>query len=266
MLSGDHQGMEQKTNMDHVKGMFVDKMKSLSEVRSSNSSTVETISTAAPNKVMEMLQADGWAIPSRSNFRFSFEQKEILYKLFMDGEKTGNKVSPDSAASIIRERLTVKDYVTTQQIRSLFSRWSKQLRENTLAAPHRKANARDDCTNKDSSSEDEDEDEDGNHEDLDANDEESLHYHDELSNVVAEACPEWELNDWVVVKYNSKMFPGQVIGVEEACFVVDCMHECFSSRNCFRWPHPRDNSTCIVSVKSFVESNNQRSQRTIVEE
>ena len=101
MLSGDHQGMERKTNMDHVKGMFVDKMKSLTEVRSSNSSTVKTISTAASNKVMEMLQADGWAIPSRSNFRFSFEQKEILYKLFMDGEKTGNKVSPDSAASII---------------------------------------------------------------------------------------------------------------------------------------------------------------------
>ena len=146
--------------------------------------------------------------------------------------------------------------MTPQQIQSLFSRWSKQLRENTLAAPHRKANARDDCANKGSSSEDADED--GNHEDLDANDEESLRYHDELSNVVAEACLEWELNDLVVVKYNSKMFPGQVIGVEEACFLVDCMHECFSGQNCFRWPHPRDNSTMyIVSVKSFVESNNQ---------
>ena len=156
MLSEDHQWVERKTSIDHVKGMFVEKMKSLSDVRSSNSSTVVTLSIDSLCAVMEMLQKGGWAIPFRSNFRFTFEQKDILYKLFMDGEKSKDKISPDGAVKVIRNQLPVILYLTQQQIRGLFSRWSKQLRQNTLVPPVRKTN---DVQADESSSEDEEEDE-----------------------------------------------------------------------------------------------------------
>ena len=55
MLSGNHSGIAHVTSMDSVKGMFVDKMKSLSEARSSTSSfsTVETVSSP-PNDIMKI--------------------------------------------------------------------------------------------------------------------------------------------------------------------------------------------------------------------
>ena len=114
-MSVEHKSIETRTSMDAMKGMFVEKMKSLSGVRSSTSSNVETVS-ASSNKYMKMLQTEGWALPVRSNFRFSLEQKNILYKCFMDGEKTGNKMSPEEAEHIIREQLTPNGYVTSQQI------------------------------------------------------------------------------------------------------------------------------------------------------
>ena len=135
MMAEDHQLTEKRTDMDMVKGMFVEKMKSLSEVKSSDpSSSVETIDVNSSNKIKIMeskISTPGWAIPVRRNFRFSYTQKQILYNLFMDGEKTGNKVSSEDAANIIRQRLTTSEYVKPQQIKSLFSRYAKQLRENT---------------------------------------------------------------------------------------------------------------------------------------
>ena len=54
---------------------------------------------ASSNKYMKMFQTEGWALPACSNFRFSLEQKNMLYKCFMDGEKTGNKVSPEEMSA-----------------------------------------------------------------------------------------------------------------------------------------------------------------------
>ena len=62
----------------------------------------------------------------------------ILYNCFMEGEQTHKKVSPEEAEAIIREKLTPKDYVTPQQIRGLFSRWSKNLQEGKLKPPKEK--------------------------------------------------------------------------------------------------------------------------------
>ena len=73
-------------------------------------------------------------------------------------------------------------------------------------------------------------------------DEDAIEYCDLLGNALA--CSQWEVNDWVVV-YNNNIFPGQIIAIEDGAFKVNCMHECFpgQGRNCFRWPHPRDNRT-----------------------
>ena len=260
MLAEVHQLTEKRTDMDMVKGLFVEKMKSLSEVRSSDHSTsVETINVNSSNKIKLMeskISTPGWAIPVRSNFRFSHTQKVILYNLFMDGEKTGNKVSSEDAASIIRQRLTTEEYVKPQQIKSLFSRFAKQLRENSLKAPVAKQNNTEDENNEEIHSDDDDQEEDASEEEdeNEVEDDEAVEYHMKLSDAVAEACHLWKLHDWVVLKYNDKMFPGQVIDVEtkeeigeESTYVIDCLHESFAGRNIFHWPHPRDNETSYSS-------------------
>ena len=164
-------------------------------------------------------------------------------------------MSPDGAAKVIRECLTVKDYVTPQQIRSLFSRWSKQLRENTLKAPVRINDGSDEhneeLLQEDSEAEDD--------ESSDPANEESLRYREELSGAVAQACSQWQVNDWVVVKYANKMFPGQVICIEDTGFVVDCMHEGFAGRNYFHWPHPRDDQTLYSSDQLLCRINHPQS-------
>ena len=244
--------------------MYVEKMKSLSQVKSSSSasSPVKTVEEPLPNKYLDMFMKKGWALPVRSKFRFSFQQKDILYTCFMNGEKTGNKVSPEEAASIIREKLSPKDYVTVQQIRSLFSRWCKQFREGTLQAPKKITS-----TNDVSDAEDEDVD------DCAEDDDDAVRYQNELTRIVQNACPQWNVKDWVVINYDNEMFPGEIISIEDDdSVVVDCMKECFAGRNCFRRPQPRDNKTAydphqiICAIKQPEKPTNSRGQVALAED
>ena len=57
------------------------------------------------------------ALPVRSKFRFTANQKKILFELFIKGERTGNKVSPEEADISIRQQLPPTEYVKPQQIR-----------------------------------------------------------------------------------------------------------------------------------------------------
>ena len=62
MMFGEHTVVEASTSRDAFRGMFVEKMKAMSEVRSSTSSATKLI-PASPNKYMQMLQTEGWAMP-----------------------------------------------------------------------------------------------------------------------------------------------------------------------------------------------------------
>ena len=53
----------------------------------------------------------------------------------MEGETTGKKFSPEQVHVIMRRELLVTEYVTSQQIRSLFSRWSRLKSQNKLQEP-----------------------------------------------------------------------------------------------------------------------------------
>ena len=50
----------------------------------------------------------------------------------MKGENSGKKVTPEMAAQEIRQQLNRDDYVTPQQVKGLYSRWSKQMRNGTF--------------------------------------------------------------------------------------------------------------------------------------
>ena len=64
----------------------------------------------------------GWVLSVRKNFRFPEKQKKILYKVFMDGEVSGKKMSPEKVHLKLRKVLTPSEYISSQQICFLFSR------------------------------------------------------------------------------------------------------------------------------------------------
>ena len=64
----------------------------------------------------------GSCLPMEKNFRFKELQKRNLLQLFMEGENSGKKVTPEMAAQEIRQQLNRDYYVTPQQVKSLYSR------------------------------------------------------------------------------------------------------------------------------------------------
>ena len=81
-----------------------------------------------------------WALPIRSKFRFNYIQKKLLYGHFIEGEKTGKKMSPEQVEKLLRKALNPDQYVTVQQIKSLYSRWAKLLKDGQLEEPKEKEN------------------------------------------------------------------------------------------------------------------------------
>ena len=73
----------------------------------------------------------GSCLPMRKNFGFIEPQKRILLKL-MEGENSGKKVAPEMAAQEIRQQLNWDYYVTPQQVKCLYSRWTKQMWNGTF--------------------------------------------------------------------------------------------------------------------------------------
>ena len=70
--------------------------------------------------------------------------------------------------------------------------------------------------------------------------------HDEENNestckVSPEFCSNLNVDDWVVVMYEKQIFPGQILEVNEDGVHVNCMKQCLSGRNGFRWPDVKDN-------------------------
>ena len=53
--------------------------------------------------------------------RATAKQKNLLYQYFIQGEESGKKLSPDQVHRRLKKDLSPNEYVTSQQIRSLFS-------------------------------------------------------------------------------------------------------------------------------------------------
>ena len=56
----------------------------------------------------------GSYLSMQKNFRFKDPQKRILLELFIEGENSGKKVSPEIAAQEIRQQLNRDYYITPQ--------------------------------------------------------------------------------------------------------------------------------------------------------
>ena len=133
VLSNQYNFSTIKSGMDKVKMSFINHMK-----KSSNAVTPFTVEPRSvqqkTNEIscLNQFSETGWALPVRQKFRFSSNQKKTLYKYFIDGETSGKKFSAQQVHLLIRRELDVDEYVTCQQIKSLFSRWSRMEKDELL--------------------------------------------------------------------------------------------------------------------------------------
>ena len=141
MLAGIHHSLQITSAMDKVKKSFISRMKSSSQLHLPIPRDILTVSDVSLKTaceqfpIMSLFQEVGWALPIRSTFRFSYAQSCVLYKYFMEGEQTGKKMSPDQVEKLLHKDFDHHQYVTSQQIKSLFSRWARQYKAGSLKEP-----------------------------------------------------------------------------------------------------------------------------------
>ena len=120
ILENNHSFSIINTSLDKVKSKFITKMK-LSAVNNLPLSTncrISSIQSYYP--LLDIFNEEGWALHTRSKFRFNDKQKTLLWQYFIDGEKSGKKKKPEEVQMLLRKDLQPQDYVTPEQIKSLF--------------------------------------------------------------------------------------------------------------------------------------------------
>ena len=124
LLSGQHTKVSTKSLVDRAKQSYVNRMKSSFSESSLNVSTISISSSEEKHSlaVLNEFRNKGWALPVRRHFRYTEQQKKLLLEIFIAGEESGKKMNPDQVHQVLRRKLPPTAYVTSQQIRSLFSR------------------------------------------------------------------------------------------------------------------------------------------------
>ena len=184
---------------------------------------IDAKSAGEKYSTMKCFHQVGWALPVRSTFRYSLKQKKVLCEYFIKGEANGKKMTGSQVAKLTRSSFTTSEYLTENQIKSLFSRWSKLKREGKLKPPT------DDTASQNKLIQTEEQAED--------NDDHNAEFQEEsvrITNLLS-----WSKDDWVAVEYEGKWYPGMVKEVGDL-ITVKSMEVPTLGKNCFKWPKSVD--------------------------
>ena len=249
LLAGNHTLIQVTSSMDKVKQAYVTRMQNSSQSHFPESHYGYKTAAIDVNIACDLypsllsICSIGWALPVRSVFRFSFTQKKILHNIFIDGEKSNKKMSAEQAQQLMRKDLSPEQYVTAQQIKSLFSRWAKLYREGKLKEPVETGHQYDEV---DRESDEEYEDD----EEADA----AACQHEFILNEHAEDIRKgfalYEEDDWVAIAYDNSWFPGIVSSFSDDGIFVNCMEYITKDKNCFHWPEKLD--ICCYEEKNIL--------------
>lgn len=272
LLSEKHTISLHKGSWDYVRSSYIEKIKVSSQFHTTCSSSEATLATVditdATSQValMENFTIQGWALPQRSNFKYSYLQKKLLYDMFMDGENNGKKRTPEQAALEIRRHVdSVEMYVKPNQIRALFSRWSKQYRDGTLKPP---ADVDTVTINTPEEIQDNDDTEQLVEADEDIQEEEMFHDLGHEVMGVMGVISDWCIEDYVAVIYLKQWYPGKVTKVnEDGTIEVSCLEyiDKIEFSNKFRKPrHPDikdyNRDELLLKLNGPIEVAGKRSQ------
>ena len=170
---------------------------------------------------MSIFTKPGWVLPVQNTFQYTCKQKIFLYKLFKGGEVAGKKICPEQVYLKMQKEFSPNEYVTIQQIKSLFPRMSSEQHKGMLKEPKSSQPPEDILLSRNEAIIDENE------------------IRETACSVLAELL-DLKLNKWVLVAYEGQVFPGIVKKVLNGTVKVKCMEYEISSQNCFRWPVDND--------------------------
>ena len=91
ILSGSHVYPTLTSSMDRVRSSFVQKMKLTSELHTPSAGGGSNLLDDVDIECLNLFKDEGWALPVRSTFRYTNEQKSLLHRYFMEGEISGKR-------------------------------------------------------------------------------------------------------------------------------------------------------------------------------
>ena len=111
--------------MGKIKSKSITKMKlsAINNLPLSTNCRMFPIQSHCP--LFDIFNKEGWVLHTRSKFHFNNKQRTLLCQYLIDGEKSG-KETPEGVHMLWRKDLQPQDYVTPQQIKSLFSCWTRK--------------------------------------------------------------------------------------------------------------------------------------------
>ena len=105
--SYDHVG----TSYNHIKKYFANRLLESSSLHSINTSTpTRKVSSNLDSCSDSPFSNQDWALPIRITFCFNQIQKNFLFNLFADRERTGKKHSPEEVHVTMRQKLSTDQY------------------------------------------------------------------------------------------------------------------------------------------------------------
>ena len=182
---------------------------------------------------------------------FSFHQLKYIYDLFIQGETTGRKATPEKVFNDMKNiringnnYFSPNEYLHVSQIKSLFSRYSKLKQEGKLKPPTEMVYLSDECLQ---------------NEIVNKTNESNLIVHEEFTREILSkvSTPNYSVDDWVLVKCDDTIFVGTIKEIADNEYHVACMHGC--SPNQFKWPRRTDScwyKSIICMIKGPIPINN----------
>ena len=120
LLSGQQSG--NSISGLYSKAMEMSLSASFNNMAASSSSMALDEGVSSKLKLNHFCEEKGLVLLVRKAFRFTEKQKKLLMEICLKGEDSGQKISPDQVHQDLRKKITPNEYVTSQQIRALFSR------------------------------------------------------------------------------------------------------------------------------------------------
>ena len=133
--------------MDRVRQAYSELILAFSSLHQSvSTSDIETLPAEyilSRCKSLSFFSEMGWALPKRKITQFTYGQKKFIYDEFMSGEETGKKTSAEKVVPkmrVLREEsgkkvFIAKDYLSVDQVTSMFSRLAAQKKKKQLTEP-----------------------------------------------------------------------------------------------------------------------------------
>ncbi|GBL93673.1 hypothetical protein AVEN_177781-1, partial [Araneus ventricosus] len=100
--AGNHNFTKISSTLDKVRFSYTEKLKASSGKSPIAASEPENL---ANNTTILNVFRRGWALPNRKLRRFSYKEELYIYNIFMKGEKSGVKSSPENTVKEIRQQI-----------------------------------------------------------------------------------------------------------------------------------------------------------------